>query len=101
MSKDIRFTSKVTKTFYITAFLLCFVFVEVLYLKMTKSMSEDAKNKKNSFVKLTGLPDLAISNESSYIRHRSLSDTFSLYSNDSSLREYSKITFSTTQREMN
>lgn len=101
MSKDIRFTSKVTKTFYITSFLLCFVFLEVMYLQVNKSMSKEIRGKKNRFVTLTGLPDLAISNESNFIRHRSTSDVFSIYSNDPTLREYSKTTFSTSQREIN
>jgi hypothetical protein len=101
MSKDMNFTSKVSKTFYVTFFLLSFVVVEVFYLQMNKSMSTDDKERKNSFVKLIGLPDLAISNESSFIRHRSVSDLFSIYSNDPSLREYSKITFSTSPRDIN
>lgn len=48
---------------------------------------------KNDFVKLIGLPDLAISNEAHFIRHRSLSDTFSLFSNGPELLEYFPSTF--------
>ena len=101
MSRDVLFTKKANMIFYIAVFLLSFVFLEVLYLSSTKSMSEEMRDKKISFVKLTGLPDLAISSQSSFIRHRSLSDLFSVYSNDSSLREFSKSTFSTAQREIN
>ncbi len=43
---------------------------------------------KNIFVKTIGLPDLAISTEATYIRHRSLSDLFAIYKDDGDLREY-------------
>ncbi|WP_051505378.1 hypothetical protein [Sulfurospirillum arcachonense] len=48
---------------------------------------------KNDFVKTVGLPDLAISNGANFIRHRSLSDTFSLFSNGPELLEYFPSTF--------
>lgn len=50
-------------------------------------------NKKTTFVKLIGLPDLAISTEATYVRHRSMSDMFSIYKDDASLREYFPSTF--------
>jgi hypothetical protein len=46
------------------------------------------KIKKEQFVSLSGLPDLAIVTESFAIRHRTLSDLFSIYSDDPTLREY-------------
>ena len=59
-------------------------------------MTPDSFMKKNQFVKIIALPDLAISTELSYIRHRSLSDVFSIYSVDGSLREYSKSSYAIT-----
>jgi hypothetical protein len=61
-------------------------------------MDIDMLNKKNSFVKLTGLPDLAIASNDSFIRVRSLSDIFSIYSVDPTLREYSSATFSISDK---
>jgi len=63
---------------------------EVLYLKV---MTKDGVEDKKRFVKITTLPDLAISTEATYIRHRSLADLFSIYKDDGSLREYFPSTF--------
>jgi len=48
---------------------------------------------KNEFVSLVGLPDLALSNSANFIRHRSYSDTFALFSNGPELLEYFPSTF--------
>ena len=49
---------------------------------------------KKAFVSLTGLPDLAIGNESFQVRHRSLQNIGDIYSTGGVLREYEKGTFS-------
>jgi hypothetical protein len=69
---------------------------ELLYIDEHKSMSEEALANKKNFVRVTGLPDLAFASEDAYIRHRTLSSIFSIYSVDGSLREDSKVSFSTT-----
>ncbi len=79
------------KSFYlflIFTTLSVLITIEVIYIYKVKSMSEDVLNKKITFVKLSTLPDLAISTEATYIRHRSLSTVFSLYKDDGNLREY-------------
>lgn len=63
---------------------------EILYLKF---MTKDDIEAKKKFVKITTLPDLAISTEATFIRHRSLADIFSIYKDDGSLREYFPSTF--------
>ena len=73
--------------------LLIALMMEIIYLSTANSMSAHAHQKKLSFVSLSGLPDLALFSETSYARHRSLSDFFSLYSDDASLREYAPSTF--------
>jgi len=73
---------------YIFVFLIGLIGMESIYLVTTKSMSKDMKEKKNSFVSLVGLADLAISTEATYIRNRSLSTVFSIYKDDPTLREY-------------
>ncbi len=51
------------------------------------------EREKSAFVELVGLPDLSISNEANFVRHRSYSDTFSLFSNSPELLEYFPSTF--------
>ncbi|WP_294884216.1 MULTISPECIES: hypothetical protein [unclassified Sulfurimonas] len=53
-------------------------------------------NLKNDFTKVVGLPDLAISTEASFIRHRTMSNLFSIYKDDPSLREYFPSTYTYT-----
>jgi len=85
------------KTFYLyNFFTVLFVVLcgELIYLNITKSIDQDAYKNKNSFVKTSGLPDLAVSTEAMYIRHRSLSDVFSVFKDDALLTEYFPSTFS-------
>ena len=86
---------------FLVSLLFFLVLAEIIYLNFSKSMSEDMLSKKVFFVKLTGLPDLAFFSDIAHVRHRSLSDLYSIYSDDSSLREYSSATFSITHKEMN
>jgi hypothetical protein len=67
--------------------------LEVIYLQRAKSMNSNMLNAKEAFVSLVGLSDLAISTEAIYIRHRSMSDLFSIYKDDGSLREYFPTTY--------
>jgi len=80
--------------FYTFMGLITLLVFQALYLSGEKSMTVQKKEKKILFVKLTGLPDLALSPESSYIRHRSLSFTSDIYPLDGCLREYDKSTYS-------
>lgn len=73
--------------------LMTLLFVEVIYLYGAKSMSEDELKSKREFVKVVQLPDLALSTEAFFIRHRTLSDFFSIYRDDGTLREYFASTF--------
>ena len=60
----------------------------IIYLSTFHSISKIEAKNKNIFVQLTTLPDLALVTQSTYIRHRSLTDVFSIYNNDGVLREY-------------
>ena len=92
MSKTI-YTKKTYMLFYMFLFIISFLFVQLLYFSMQKSMSSEALEKKLSFVSLIGLPDLSLSSESYYIRHRTLSNVFSIYPDDGTLREKSNSSF--------
>ncbi|MCK9473120.1 MAG: hypothetical protein WCY85_06060 [Sulfurimonas sp.] len=56
-------------------------------------MNKESYEAKRELVELLRLPDLAISTEATYVRHRSLSDLFSIYKDDGSLREYFASTY--------
>ena len=79
--------------FYLLMGVATLLIAELLYLQSTKTMSQSQKEKKENFVNIAGLPDLAIVTETSSVRHRSLSDLFSIYRDDADLREYFPSTF--------
>lgn len=84
------------KSFYLfnTLLVLILGFISLLtFLYLYKTPTKELLQEKNLFVKTTMLPDLAFCSDIAYIRHRSLSDVFSLYSNDGTLREYSLNSF--------
>ena len=84
------------KSKYLILFLLfptTFLVVLSTYLYINKSLSEEELAKKDILIKAIGLPDLAISNEAMYIRHRTLSDIFSLFKDSPELREYFPTTY--------
>ena len=74
----------------VLALLSCVLGILMLYLYNFNALHVEEKN---AFVKVVGLPDLAISNSANFIRHRSLSDTFALFSNGPELLEYFPSTF--------
>ncbi len=80
-------------TFYIFSLLGAILVIQIAYLSSLKSMSLETKEKKVLFVGLTGLPDLAFSSNSSYIRHRTLSMVSDIYNLDGCLREYDSATY--------
>jgi len=86
--------SRRSRALFFTFLALAVVFcLEVIYLQTAKSMDYDMLESKKGFVSLVGLSDLAISTEAAYVRHRSVSDLFSIYKDDGSLREYFPSTY--------
>jgi len=71
------------------ATLIFLISVEISYLNSTKLTYQD----KNLFVKTVGLPDLAISTESYFIRHRSLQNVSSIFFDAPEYIEYFPSTF--------
>lgn len=69
------------------------LFITIIYLYNNETISEEQSVKKNILVSITNLPDLALSTEAMYIRHRSLSDVFSLFKDSPSLLEYFPTSF--------
>ncbi|MBD3824067.1 MAG: hypothetical protein IE916_06120 [Epsilonproteobacteria bacterium] len=60
----------------------------IIYLAQTHALNAAQIESRKAIVALTQLPDLALSTEATYIRHRSLADYFSIYKDDMALREY-------------
>lgn len=79
---------KAKKVVFSFTFLVLLLVFELVYLNTTKTISKDQLTLKKEFVSLTKLPDLAISTEATYIRHRSLTCVFDIYKDDGTLREY-------------
>lgn len=79
--------------FYIVIGLGIIFIIQLFYLQQTHSMTPAQQIKKVQLVTVAGLPDLAIVTETASIRHRTLSDLFSLYPDDPNLREYFPSTF--------
>ncbi len=83
--------SKLSHYFLISLILLTSTLtIELLYMYNKSNLNVETKN---NFVDIVGLPDLALSNSANFVRHRSYSDTFSLFSNGPELLEYFPSTF--------
>ncbi len=70
-----------------------FLLLQLSYFSIVKSMSSETLEKKINFVSVVGLPDLSLSSEDYYIRHRTLSSVFDVYPDDGTLREKSNFSF--------
>lgn len=70
------------------AIFLLVAILEITLILLKQKKGEEAAAIKQAAVTLTGLPDLALSTEARYIRHRSLSDFHSLFSEEGTLPEY-------------
>ncbi|DAB30939.1 MAG TPA: hypothetical protein CFH84_01370 [Sulfurimonas sp. UBA12504] len=93
MNKLRNYTKKVWSAFYVFCALFVMIGAELGYIYSTQIHHEQLLDKKLAFVKLSGLPDLAISTEASYVRHRSLSTISSIYKDDGGLLEYFPSTY--------
>ena len=92
--------NKKTKYFFIFTFLLFISFASVVsYIVNYERATKDMLNNKAIFVSLVGLPDLAISTEAGYIRHRSLSDIKSVFTDGPEHLEYFTSTFAISYKE--
>ena len=87
------YTPKTPRLLFILFSLVAILVLEGIYLNATKTLSQETQTKRKEFVAISGLPDLAISTEATFIRHRSMSEVFSIYKDDGSLREYFPSTY--------
>ena len=87
--------------FIFTTLLLVALLAVVSVLNVFKTTSKKTIENKNLFIQVVGLPDLAISTEARYIRHRSLSDINSIFSDGPEHTEYAPSTFITYMGKIN
>ena len=66
---------------------------QLFYFSYTLAPSKAQIEAKERLSGLVGLPDLALVSEAHYVRHRSLSDTFSYFNESPELLEYFPSTF--------
>jgi hypothetical protein len=85
-TKSVYFVSTITFVFLLLA-------IQTIYLYSYNALSKQQIKKKQNFVQTTGLPDLALSTDASYIRHRSFSSISNILSEDGILTEYFSSTF--------
>jgi len=78
---------------YFSIIVILTLVVEVSYIQVTKGLTYKEIRDKREFVLISGIPDCAISTEANYIRHRSLTNIFSIYRDDPDLTEYFPSTF--------
>ncbi len=83
----------IKRLIFFTSILIITLIVEIIYIKDRRGLTQEAIRDKRDFVKITKSLDLTISTEAFYIRHRSLSNIFDIYREDSSLNEYFPSTF--------
>ena len=93
MSKQTMHTKNTYRAFYISTVVVLFLVMQVVYFSINNSIDDEKLLRKSTFVNVIGLPDLSLSNEVYYIRHRTLSSIFSIYPDDGTLREYSNSSF--------
>jgi hypothetical protein len=93
MNKHQSYTKKVRTALYVFCTLFVLIAAQLGFIYFKQAHHEQVLEKKLAFVELCGLPDLAISTEASYVRHRSLSTVFSIYKDDGDLLEYFPSTF--------
>ena len=80
--------------FFIFASFASVLFALLLYLNSNNSINKEKLKRKTDFLQVVRLPDLAISTEANYVRHRSLTDIFSIFRESPELIEYFPSTFS-------
>ncbi len=92
--------NKKTKLFFISSFLfICLFITTIVYIDTTKRVDQDILDKKDLFISLVLLPDLAISTEAPYIRHRSLVTAWDIFTDGPEHIEYFASTFTTNYKE--
>jgi len=84
-------SSKIYFLVLLSIFLL--LSVEIIYLKGKNTLNHSETEQRNLYVQIVALPDLSISSETRSIRHRSLSDVFSIFNEGPEIRDFFPASF--------
>ncbi len=90
--------AKFTIVGFVTLLVLFSIELGVFYT--TRTPTQEHIRNKQGFVALTTLGDLAISNEATFIRNRSISSVFEIFKDDPKLLEYFPSTFAISPGEV-
>lgn len=92
--KNPQLKNKNSKIFFLV-FLSIFLLlsVEIIYLKSKNTLNIDQTEQRKLYVQMVALPDLSISSETRSIRHRSLSDIFSIFNEGPEIRDFFPASF--------
>ena len=83
-----------TKIFILIFASLSFIFLlELIYLANLTSLKHDQIENKKYVTSLLSLPNLAISSDELFLRHRSYANVFDIFPNDGELQSNSKMSF--------
>ncbi len=69
-------------------FVIFFTIAEIYYFSFQSDKKETIFNKKKKAISLIQLPDLALVTETIWLRHRSISNIFSVFPEDGTLLDY-------------
>jgi len=72
---------------------IAFTVAELFYFNYKSNNIEALIVQKQKAVSITGLPDLALATEATWLRHRSIGNVFSVFPEDGSLLDYYPASF--------
>jgi hypothetical protein len=81
------------KNIILSLFIFSFLLLAGQMIYLNSLDDPTVEKKRIEFVSIIGLPDLAISTEASFTRHRTLADTYNLFSDGPEHLEYFPSTF--------
>lgn len=86
--------NKNSKIYFLVLLSIFFLLsVEIIYFKNKNTLNENQIEQKNLYIQMVALPDLSISSETRSIRHRSLSDVFSIFNEGPEIRDFFPASF--------
>lgn len=86
--------NKNSKIYFLVLLSIFFLLsVEIVYFNNKNTLNENQIEQKKFYIQMVALPDLSISSETRSIRHRSLSDVFSIFNEGPEIRDFFPASF--------
>ncbi|PIE02313.1 MAG: hypothetical protein CSA81_08050 [Acidobacteria bacterium] len=86
-------TGKKTRWFFAISLSLITILIFEVVLLQNSGHDQAERAQKSTYIQLVSLPDLAFSGETRSIRHRSLSDSFSIFNEGPEIRDFFTASF--------